>query len=151
MREAESGAHGYFKKLSMEYPTRQDGSGLGLRPIPLVFTLAVAWVVAAILWSFDIYDVFGRVNPTFSLVSLGVVIGVYVGVLPWLWMLQRSRANRWLDFGRFIDTARLMGDLRRTPWLLLVLLALPLMGAAAAIFQEPLGLTLANPNGFGGG
>ena len=35
--------------------------------------------------------------------------------------------------------------------MLLVLLALPLMGAAAAIFQEPLGLTLANPNGFGGG
>ena len=121
-----------------------------IAPYPLVFTLAAAWVVAAILWSFDIYDVFGRVNPTFSLVSLSVVIGVYAGVLPWLWMLKRSRLNGWLDFGRFIDTARLMGDLRRTPWLLLVLLALPLMGAAAAIFQEPLGLTLANPNGFGG-
>ena len=122
-----------------------------IAPYPLVFTLTAAWVVAAILWSFDIYDVFGRVNPTFSLVSLGVVIGVYAGVLPWLWMLQRSRLNQWLDFGRYIDTARLMGDLRRTPWLLLVLLALPLTGAAAAIFQEPLGLTLANPNGYGGG
>ncbi len=119
-------------------------------PYPLIFTLVAAWVVAAILWSFDIYDVFGRVNLTFSLVSLGVAIGLYAGVLPWLWMLQRSRLDRFLNFGRYIDAARLVGDLRRTPWLLLVLLALPLMGAGAAIFQEPLGLTLANPNGFGG-
>ena len=28
-----------------------------IAPYPLVFTLASAWVVAAILWSFDIYDV----------------------------------------------------------------------------------------------
>ena len=121
-----------------------------IAPYPLIFTLVAAWVVAAILWSFDIYDVFGRVNLTFSLVSLGVAIGLYAGVLPWLWMLQRSRLDRFLNLGRYIDAARLMGDLRRTPWLLLVLLALPLMGAGAAIFQEPLGLTLANPNGFGG-
>ena len=119
-------------------------------PYPLIFTLVAAWVIAAILWSFDIYDVFGRVNLTFSLVSLGLAIGLYAGVLPWLWMLQRSRLDRFLNFGRYIDAAGLVGDLRRTPWLLLVLLALPLMGAAAAIFQEPLGLTLANPNGFGG-
>ena len=116
-----------------------------IAPYPLVFTLAAAWVVAAILWSFDIYRRFWEGKPDLQPCFPGRGYwGVHGG--PALVVdAAKSRLNRWLDFGRFIDTTRLMGDLRRTPWLLLVLLALPLMGAAAGIFQEPLGLTLAQP------
>ncbi len=121
-----------------------------IAPYPLVFTLFAAWVVSAVFWSFDIYDVVGRVDLTFSLVSLGVAMGVYVGLLPWLWMLRRSHFHSRLDLcGAFRDLP-LVQTLRRTPWPLFVLLPLPLMGAAAAVFQDPLGLTLANPNGHGG-
>ena len=120
-----------------------------IAPYPLVFTLVAAWIASAILWSFDIYDVFGRVNLTFSLVSLGVAVGLYIGVLPWLLMLRKSRLHSRIDLWEFVGSLPLVRDLRTSPWLLLVLLPLPLMGAAAAVFQEPLGLTLANPNGFG--
>ena len=122
-----------------------------IAPYPLVFTLFLAWIVSAIFWSLDIYDVFGRVNLTFSLVSLGVAIGLYVAVAPWLIMLRRSRLHSRLQYQGFTSRLPLIERLHRTPWPLLVLLPLPLMGAALAVFQEPLGLTLANPNGFGGG
>ncbi len=122
-----------------------------IAPYPLVFTLFLAWIVSAIFWSLDIYDVFGRVNLTFSLVSLGLAIGLYVAVLPWLTMLRRSRLHSRLQYQKITDQFPLIERLRQTPWPLLVLLPLPLMGAALAVFQEPLGLTLANPNGFGGG
>ena len=122
-----------------------------IAPYPLVFTLFLAWVVSSIFWSLDIYDVFGRVNLTFSLVSLGVAIGLYVAMAPWLIMLRRSPLHSRLQYQRFTDRFPLVERLRRSPWPLLVLLPLPLMGAALAVFQEPLGLTLANPNGFGGG
>ena len=122
-----------------------------IAPYPLVFALFLAWIVSAIFWSLDIYDVFGRVNLTFSLVSLGVAIGLYVAVVPWLIMLRGSRLHSRLQYQGITDQFPLFGRLRRTPWPLLVLLPLPLMGAALAVFQEPLGITLANPNGFGGG
>lgn len=121
-----------------------------IAPYPLAFTLFLAWVVSAIFWSLDIYDVFGRVNLTFSLVSLGVAVGLYLGILPWLTMLRRSRLHSRLEYRRFTNRFTLTERLRCTPWPLLVLLPLPLMGAAVAVFQEPLELTLANPNGFGG-
>ncbi len=121
-----------------------------IAPYPLVFTLVLAWIVSAIFWSLDIYDVFGRVNLTFSLVSLGVAIGLYVGILPWLTMLRRSRLHSRLEYQKFTSRLPLLKHLHRSPWPLLVLLPLPLMGAALAVFQEPLSLTLANPNGFGG-
>lgn len=121
-----------------------------IAPYPLVFVLFLAWVVSAIFWSLDIYDVFGRVNLTFSLVSLGVAAGLYLVILPWLIMLRGGRFHSRLDYRRFNSRFPLIEHLRRTPWPLLALLPLPLMGAAVAVFQEPLGLTLANPNGFGG-
>ena len=121
-----------------------------IAPYPLVFTVFAAWIVAAIFWSLDIYDVFGRVNPTFSLVSLGVALGLYLVVVPWLIMLRKSRFHPRLEYQRLTDRIPLIERLRRTPWPLLVLLPLPLMGAALAVFQEPFGLTLANPNSFGG-
>lgn len=122
-----------------------------IAPYPLVFTLFLAWIVSAIFWSLDIYDVFGRVNLTFSLVSLGVAIGLYIAVVPWLVMLRKSRLHPRLEFRGVADRFPLIERLRRTPWPLLVLLPMPLMGAALGVFQEPLGLTLANPNAFGGG
>ena len=135
-----------------------------LIPSPLVFVLAAGWVISAVLWSLDIFDIFGRVDLTFSLVSLGIVVGVYIAILPWLIFLGRSRVSpgRWmLNWWRRVPILRLarsrFGGWTPPPlsrpgalWLLLVLLPLPLMGAAAGLLQGPLGLTLANPNSLGG-
>ena len=121
-----------------------------IAPYPLVLTVFVAWVVGAIFWSFDIYDIFGRVNITFSLVSMGVAIGLYLGILPWLTMLRRSRFHAYFDHRKITAHLPFVKEASRASWPLLILLPLPLMGAAVGVFQEPLGLTLANPNGFGG-
>ncbi|MCH8090233.1 MAG: TIGR03663 family protein [Chloroflexi bacterium] len=135
-----------------------------LIPSPLVFVLAAGWVISAVLWSLDIFDIFGRVDLTFSLVSLGIVVGVYIAILPWLIFLRRSRVSpgRWmLNWWWSVPGLRLargrFGGWTPPPlsgpgalWLLLVLLPLPLMGAAAGLLQGPLGLTLANPNSLEG-
>ena len=55
-----------------------------LIPSALLFTIAAGWVISATLWSLDIYDIFGRVNFTFSLVSLGVALGIYFAIIPWV-------------------------------------------------------------------
>ena len=135
-----------------------------LIPSTLVFTLVVGWTLSAILWSLDIYQIFGRVNLRFSLISLGAVLGVYIAILPLLYHLRghrdslATRLGRWWRRAPLPDSARYffrdgsIGRLSRPGvyWLLLVLFALPLAAAAFSFVQGPLGLTLVNPNSLDG-
>ncbi|MFQ5873128.1 MAG: flippase activity-associated protein Agl23, partial [Dehalococcoidia bacterium] len=135
-----------------------------LVPSTLLFAIAAGWVLSAILWSLDIYDIFGRVDLTFSLASLGAGVGLYIAVLPWVPALKRpigsltGRLDRWWQrapyTGRlrtFLRDGSLTGFSRPGAyWLLLLLLAVPLAAAAVGFLQGPLGLTLVNPNSLNG-
>ena len=135
-----------------------------LIPSALLFTIAAGWAVSSILWSLDIYGIFGRVDLTFSLVSLGMALGIYLAIILWAPVLPGPVSlliDRLAALPRRIpDTGGLRrffqgGSLARFSrpgvlWLLITLLMLPLASAGLGLVQGYLNLTLTNPNPFGG-
>ncbi len=135
-----------------------------LIPSAVLFTIAAAWVASSILWSLDIYGMIGRVDFTFSVISLLVAVGAYFVIIAWAPVLRgpvSSLADKLAalalgkpEAGRFrrLLQGPSVSRLSRPGalWLLILLLMLPLTAAGLGLVQESLDLTLANPNALGG-
>ncbi len=135
-----------------------------LVPSAFIFIAMLGWMLSSFLWSLDIYDILGRVDLRFSLISLGLSIGLYVALLPWVHILKphrdrmAHRLSQWFKRVPPIASAQSYlraGSLQKLSrpgmmWLLMLLLALPLTAAFLGLIQDPFDLTLVNPSSLGG-